>query len=176
MKRVLSAFALAIAVTGALFSQGAPAVERAFTPAAGELEPAIIGRLNALRSRRGLEPLRISPGLTAAARHHTRELAQSGLCGHESGDGAPFWKRISRFYRRPARSSYWAVGENVLCHPRRLTASGALREWLTSSGHRANLFSAQWREIGMAAAYQRSAAGVDEEDLLVVTADFGVRG
>ena len=45
-----------------------------------------------------------------------------------------------------------------------------------SPGHRANLLSPRWREIGIAAVHAASAPGVyGGHEVTIVTADFGVR-
>jgi uncharacterized protein YkwD len=174
--RVPLALALAIAVTGALFSQRAPAVQDLAQSSADRFETRMLDRLNALRASRGLPPLRVSPGLSSAADRHSREMARHGYCGHDSANGAVFWSRISRFYRRGRGWYRWSVAENVLCHPRRLSAAVALRKWLASPGHRANLLAPQWREVGVGAVYADSAPGaLQGENVLLVTADFGVR-
>lgn len=176
MKRVLLAFAVPVAVTGALFAQGAPAFEHRSYHSVDALEARMLDRLNSLRARRGLTPLRVSRALSLAARYHSRDMARNGFCGHDSGNGASFRKRLARFYGRGAGWRYWSVGENVLCHPRRLTAGAALGKWLASPTHRANLLSSQWHEVGLAAVYAGAAPGVFEgDDVLLVTADFGAR-
>lgn len=176
MKRAPLAFALLVTVTGALFPQGAPAVDQAVVVSVDGLESRMLTRLNALRVRRGLTPLRASAALSSAARHHTKDMARNGFCGHYSADGTDFWKRVSRFYGRGRGWRAWAVAENVLCHPRRLTAAAALRKWMGSPGHRANLLSSEWREVGVAALYAESPPGeFGGEDTLLVTANFGAR-
>ena len=175
MKRALLAFAFLVVVAGALFPQGAPAVEQTGVSIAA-LEERMLSRLNALRMRRGVAPLRVSAALSLAARHHTKDMARNGFCGHDSADGTNFWKRLSRFYGRGRGWRAWAAAENVLCHPRHLTASGALRRWLGSPGHRANLLSSQWREVGVAALYVEPSPGdFAGDDTLFVTATFGTR-
>jgi uncharacterized protein YkwD len=174
VKRVLFAFALLLAVTGALFPKGAPAVEQKSVVSIDALEERMLSRLNALRTRRGLTPLRVSPALSSAARYHTRDMARNRFCGHDSANGTNLWKRVSRYYGRGRGWRIWAAGENVLCHPRRLTAAAALRRWLGSPGHRANLLSSQWREVGVAALYAGPPGGFSEETLFV-TANFGAR-
>jgi uncharacterized protein YkwD len=174
--RLPFALALAIALTGALFSQRAPAVEEVALSAADRFEARMLERLNRLRARRGRAPLRVSPGLSSAASTHSRAMARHGFCGHRSPNGASFWSRISRFYRRGAGWRRWSVAENVLCSPRRLSAAAALGKWLASPGHRANLLAPQWREVGVGAVYADSAPGeFGGEDMLLVTAEFGVR-
>jgi uncharacterized protein YkwD len=173
--RVHLVLALAIAVTGAL-SQRAPAVQEVASSAADRFEERMLDRLNALRASRGLAPLKVSPGLSSAADRHSREMARHGYCGHNSADGASFGTRISRFYGRGRGWRMWSVAENVLCHPQRLTAAGAVSKWLASPGHRANLLAPQWREVGVGAVYADSAPGAFRgADVLLVTADFGVR-
>jgi uncharacterized protein YkwD len=170
------ALALAIAVTGALFSQRAPAVKEVAHSAADRFEARMLVRLNALRARRGLAPLKVSPGLSSAAHRHSSAMTRHGFCGHESPNGASFWTRIARFYGRGAGWRRWSVAENVLCHPRRLSAAGALSKWLASPGHRANLLAPQFREVGVGAVYADSAPGQSQgAGALLVTADFGVR-
>lgn len=169
------ALALAIAVTGAL-SQRAPAVEDLARLSVDRFEARLLERMNLLRARRGLAPLRLSSALSSAAHRHSTEMARDGFCGHDSTDGASFWSRLSRFYGRGSGWHTWSVAENVLCYPQRLTAAAALGKWLASPSHRANLLAPQWRDVGVGAVYAESAPGEFEgEDVLLVTADFGVR-
>ena len=176
MKRVLFAFAVLVAVIGAFFAEEVPAVEQTPVMSVNRLEARMLSRLNALRMRRGIAPLRVSAALSSAARHHTRDMARNGFCGHESADGTHFSERVSRFYGRGRGWGAWAVAENVLCNPRRLTAAAALRKWMGSPGHRANLLSSDWREVGVAALYAESPPGeFGGEDTLLVTANFGAR-
>ncbi len=78
--------------------------------------------------------------LTAAANHHTRQMGQLGFFEHESVNGAPFWRRIQRFY--PARHGYWSVGENIFWESPDTRASTAVREWMHSPPHRQNILTA----------------------------------
>jgi uncharacterized protein YkwD len=177
VKRVSIAFMLAIAVVGALYSQSAPAVEGVALVSLHELEWRLLERVNAVRIRRGLKPLRLSSELASAARAHSNDMARSGFCGHDSATGALFLDRVSRFYRRGAGWGRWAAAENVLCHPRRLTAAAALARWLASPGHRANVLAPAWRDVGLAAVWARRSSGeAPRHDAFFVTADFGARG
>jgi uncharacterized protein YkwD len=170
------ALALAIAVTGAL-SQRAPAVEASSQVSADRFEARMLDRLNTVRARRGLAPLRASPALASAAHRHSMEMARNGFCGHDSANGGSFSQRVSRFYGRGSGWRTWSVAENVLCYPQQLTATAAVSKWLASPGHRANVLGPQWREVGVGAVYAESAPGeFSGADVLLVTADFGVRG
>jgi uncharacterized protein YkwD len=136
----------------------------------------MLDRLNSLRAGRGLAPLRVSPALSSAADRHSREMARNDYCGHDSPNGASFWSRIAQFYGRGRGWQLWSVAENVLCHPRRLSAAAALGKWLASPGHRGNLLAPQWREVGVGAVYADPGPGESQgDDALLVTADFGVR-
>jgi uncharacterized protein YkwD len=138
------------------------------------LELDIVGRINTERTERGLRPLRLSRGLTAAANYHSHQMGQLGFFEHESSNGAPFWKRIERFY--PAHRGYWSVGENIFWESPDTTASSAVHEWMKSAPHRQNILAREWREIGISAVHFASAPGAfGGRPVTIVTADFGVR-
>jgi uncharacterized protein YkwD len=135
----------------------------------------VLSRINGLRAARGLRPLRVSRGLTASATYHTNQMGLRGFFEHESVNGAPFWKRIERFY--PSRGfRSWAVGENILWGSPDISPAAAVREWMKSPPHRENLLSREWREIGLGAMHFSSAPGeYDGDPATIVTADFGTR-
>jgi uncharacterized protein YkwD len=139
------------------------------------LELDIVARINAQRTTRSLRPLRVSRGLTAAASYHTRQMGQLGFFEHESVNGAPFWRRIERFY--PAGRGYWSVGENLFWESPDTSAASAVREWMQSAPHRQNILAREWRDIGISAEHFATAPGTfDGRPVTIVTADFGVRG
>jgi uncharacterized protein YkwD len=138
------------------------------------LEVDIVGRINAQRGARALRPLRVSPGLTAAANYHSHQMGLFGFFEHESRNGAPFWRRIERFY--PSGRGYWSVGENIFWESPDTSGSSAVREWMQSSPHRRNILTGEWREVGVAAAHFPAAHGTfGGRSVTIVTADFGVR-
>jgi uncharacterized protein YkwD len=138
-------------------------------------ESSILGRINALRGQRGLRALRVSRRLNVAAAYHTNQMGLRGFFEHESANGAPFWRRIERFYPSRAYRS-WSVGENILWGSPDIGTNQAVREWMLSPPHRANLLSREWREIGLGAANFQSAPGEYRgRQVTIVTADFGAR-
>jgi uncharacterized protein YkwD len=138
------------------------------------LELDIVARINAQRTTRGLRPLRVSRQLTAAASYHTRQMGQLGFFEHESVNGAPFWRRIERFY--PGGRGYWSVGENLFYESHETSASSAVREWMQSPPHRQNVLDREWRDLGISAEHFESAPGAfGGRSVTIVTADFGVR-
>ena len=139
------------------------------------LESGVVVDINSFRRTHHLQPLRLSPSLSAAAREHTEQMAQEGFFAHASADGSAFWKRIQSFY--PSGTwSFWSVGENLLWSSPDVSPGTALQMWLASPEHRANLMDPRWREIGIAAVHEPAAPGVyDGRDVTIVTTDFGVR-
>jgi uncharacterized protein YkwD len=135
----------------------------------------VLFRINSLRGARGLRPLRISRGLTAAATYHTNQMGLRGFFEHESANGAPFWKRVERFYPALAGRG-WSVGENILWGSPDISPASAVREWMMSPPHRENILSREWREVGIAAIHFALAPGeYGGRPVTIVTADFGTR-
>jgi uncharacterized protein YkwD len=140
-----------------------------------QLQTALLGQVNALRAAKGLERLRLSPALSAAAGRHSTEMARRGYFSHYSANGASFSSRIEQLYS-PRGFHSWTVGENLLWASPDVGALRALKLWLASPPHRANLLSPRWREIGLAAVHSTSAPGVyGGRPATVITADFGAR-
>jgi uncharacterized protein YkwD len=139
------------------------------------LEETIIGRINQIRRGRGLRALRGNRRLAAAADFHSRDMARKGYFEHDSANGTAFWRRIERFY--PSRGfRSWTVGENLLWGSNTYGAAFAVREWMNSPPHRANILSRDWREVGIGAVVVASAPGeYGGRPVTIVTADFGSR-
>ena len=143
---------------------------------AGSLERELLQRLNDLRGRAGLKPLRRSRALRSAAVSHSRSMAKHGYFSHESYDGSAFWERVGRFYKPPQGFRVYRVGENLLSGPESVSAESVIRGWLNSAPHRRNLYGG-WGEVGFGAVRAVGAPGIFEgATVLIVTADFGERG
>jgi uncharacterized protein YkwD len=134
----------------------------------------VVFQLNEIRSAHGLPPLTLNTQLSAAAEQHTSEMITDGYFAHESHDGAAFWKRLGS-YTNSAKHS-WGVGENLLWSAGEVESSEALKLWMESPDHRANILSPDWRQIGIAAVHADSAPGAfGDGPVTVITTDFGVR-
>jgi uncharacterized protein YkwD len=143
--------------------------------ALSSLESSLLARVNAVRRSHGLRGLTISRGLNGAAAYHSRQMVRHGFFEHESRGGGSFWKRVERFYGSGGFRS-WEVGENLAYGSPDLGAAATVRMWMNSPGHRDNLLSRRWREIGLGALHVESAGGeFDGSPVTVVTADFGIR-
>ncbi|MFT4626910.1 MAG: hypothetical protein ACI8PZ_005591 [Myxococcota bacterium] len=95
--------------------------------------------------------------LNDAARFHTDDMQETGNFSHTSSDGTSFGARLDRFYE----SGF--VGENI-AWGYTTPWSAQVEGWMCSSGHRANLMSPDYEELGT------GVAGV------YYTQDFGSRG
>ena len=136
----------------------------------------VVEELNRVRAARGLRPLRATASLVASARRHSAQMGAHGFFAHESADGTPFWRRIERFYGGNGFRS-WEVGENIFWQsPAGIAAVSVVRSWLASPGHRANVLSRAWRDVGVGAVTRPSAPGVyGGAAVTIVTVDFGKR-
>jgi uncharacterized protein YkwD len=139
------------------------------------VESTLLAQVNGVRRARGLRALTISRGLSAAADYHSRQMVQHGFFEHESRGGGAFWKRVERFYGSGGFRA-WEVGENLAYGSPDLSPAATVRMWMNSPGHRENLLSRRWREIGLGIVHVASAGGeFDGSPVTVVTADFGYR-
>jgi uncharacterized protein YkwD len=139
-----------------------------------QLESQVLARINEIRRKEGLVPLKPSAALGAAALEQSASMAEHGFFAHTSYSGSPFWKRVAAKYA--SRANSWSVGENLVWRSPELNARTALDLWLRSPEHRDNLLSPAWREVGLGAIHADSAPGVYEgREVTILTADFGVR-
>ena len=140
-----------------------------------DYDAAVVAATNAIRRSHGLEPVRGSQGLAAAAEQHSRSMAKVGFFAHESADGTAFWKRVQQYYAQ-GNASYWAVGENIIWASPDISVDEAMKAWMASPGHRENILAKDWREIGCATIRDDSAPGVyGGRKVVLITCDFGVR-
>jgi uncharacterized protein YkwD len=167
---LLAVVMMAIAAIGAV-----PVATAKSKVAIDSFEAGVLQDLNQTRAEHGLGPLKLSMRLTTAANAHSLDMTSNGYFDHSSHDGTPFWKRVDQTYGSSGYR-YWSVGENILWSSPSLTPGRAVALWMASPGHRANILSTEWREIGIAAVHVGSARGVYHGlPVTVITTDFGVR-
>jgi uncharacterized protein YkwD len=173
---VRSALALAmlVAIAVAILAGSAFASSRSAT-SLQTLNRKVLASVNRLRARHGLARLRESAQLDRAALRHSLEMGRLGYFSHSSAGGMQFWQRIRHFY--PAHGyAYWAAGENLAWSSPSMSSGGAMKLWISSPPHRANLLSRRWRQIGISAVSVARAPGVyGGRRVTIITADFGVR-
>jgi uncharacterized protein YkwD len=165
--------AVAAAVAAAFPYAASPAADRMV--AASRLETQVAARVNLVRRWNGLRPLRVSRGLTTAARRHSRDMGLKGYFDHDSVSGTAFWSRIERNYASRGFGR-WEVGENIAWSSPRATAAQVVRQWMRSPAHRANMLSRTWRELGLGAfRVSRARGAYGGQAVTIVTLDLGVR-
>jgi uncharacterized protein YkwD len=130
--------------------------------------------LNAKRAHRGLPKLHLNWRLARSSRRHARDMATRKYFSHDSLSGADFVARIRRAgYLRGARS--WVVGENLAWGSGDLATPGAIvRAWMNSPGHRANILTGRFRQIGIGVSYAAPVNGVGWPAATYAT-DFGAK-
>ena len=143
-------------------------------PRSAGLAQGVVQQINSVRREHGVGPLVLSVKLSAAARQHTLEMGSAGYFEHESADHSAFSKRLERFY--PWKGCDWKVGENLLYQSPDVSPGEVVKLWLESPGHRSNMLSPAWREVGVAAVHFDAAPGTYAgQSVTIVTADFGAR-
>jgi uncharacterized protein YkwD len=145
------------------------------TGAASAIERSVLCLLNRERARRSLRPLRRSPDLDRASRRHSRDMVRRGYFSHKRDGGPNFVERIRRtgYLDGVIR---WTVGENIAFGGGSRSAPASLvKGWMASPGHKANILSRTFKEIGLGLAtgspYERGASG----PAVTITTDFGFR-
>ncbi len=120
-------------------------------PATG-FEEAVVEAMNRQRAASGLAPLRINARLEAAADDRITDMFDRNYFGHVSPDGTPPWKCVEqRGY------DYREVGENIAVgYP---NADAVVDGWMHSPGHRANVLSRNFDEVGVAIAPESPTRG-----------------
>jgi uncharacterized protein YkwD len=173
---VVSLFAALAAVTPTPPVAASPGAAHAQAGSSmSSLEFGVLEQLNAIRRLHNLVPLTVNRALDASAEQHSREMALKGYFEHTSADGTVFWKRIQHWYGSTGYG-YWSVGENLLWSSPDVDPVQALRMWMSSPEHRANILNGHWRQIGISAVHADSAPGAYEGmTVTIITTDFGVR-
>ena len=175
MRRAAGIVILLAAFLGLAAGATADAIAGRHSDNTQALQAGVIAELNATRHEHGLAPLRSSPSLAAAAQQHSVEMATNGYFSHNSANGTSFDHRISRYYAI-GRYRYWSVGENLLWSSPDVDPVTALRMWMNSPEHKANILAARWRQIGISAVHVEAAPGMyGGAPVTVITTDFGVR-
>lgn len=162
-------------LVAALLAGLLPAAASAGTEAADELEAPILRELNRVRAEHRLPLLRASRPLARAADFHAFSMASRGYFSHASANGTSFDRRVARFYPVGGRA-YWAVAENLLWASPTITPRRAVQLWMASPGHRRNILSPRYRELGVAAVRASAAPGLfGGREVTILVTDFGVR-
>jgi uncharacterized protein YkwD len=174
-----------ILVAGALFVALMPRVEAALIrdapgcPHSGDVPKRekigatrgqIVCLLNQERARHGLPVLRYNPLLELASQRHSEDMAARNFFAHNTPDGVDPQARMaaagySLVGRHTGENLYW--GEEMHAPP-----VSAMKSWMNSPGHRANILRPDFAEVGVGVAYEAPVAGGRGRSALYTT-DFG---
>lgn len=88
------------------------------------------------------DPMYIDLDLTEVARVHSTDMLENGCFQHESCDGTDTWARIAEYYDDTSN-----LGENIAMgtDDPHYAVTGM---WMCSSGHRANIMTGDYNEMG----------------------------
>ncbi len=117
-------------------------------PGGSDQSGAVLGGINAQRAANGCGPLASNGQLNAAASRHANDMQSSGVTGHDGSDGSNPGSRIADAGYAPvgrwAENVYWGTGGGA-------TADAAVTWWMNSPGHRANILTCEFTDVGVAA-------------------------
>lgn len=108
-------------------------------------ESKVMQLVNAERAKAGLQPLKANWQLSRVARYKSQDMINKGYFSHTSPTyGSPF-KMMESFGIK-----FSSAGENIAMGQR--TPEEVMKSWMNSSGHRANILSPSYTEIGVGVA------------------------
>ncbi len=107
-----------------------------------DFESLVIDLVNVERAANNLPPLQYNEKLTVAARLHSQDMGNNNYFSHTSQDGQAFNERIL-----DAGYDYSACGENIAAGY--TSPEAVVATWMDSEGHRANILSPDYCDIGV---------------------------
>ncbi len=120
---------------------------------------------NAARRDRDLTPLCVHSALQKAARAHSKDMIERDYFSHDTeGRNEDACERVRRYGYR-----WSACGENIGYDS---TPERMFDAWMGSSGHRANILSGRFREVGVGA----HTGDYGDYKTTMYAVDFGARG
>jgi uncharacterized protein YkwD len=124
-----------------------------------DLEKRVVGIVNEERRKAGLPRLTAQAQLAQAARAYSTDMATRNFFSHYSPEGSTVADRVAL-----TGYPFAVVGENIAWGQK--DARQVMNAWMNSRGHRANILSVHYTEIGVGVA-------ADKKGNLVWTQNFG---
>ena len=145
-------------------------------PTAGNLrqvERTTLCLINLEREQRDLGPVRSNGRLARAADGHSRDMVARDFFSHDTPGGGTMTSRIKGSgYLNRARS--YSIGENIAWGTGELGSALKIHQaWMRSPGHKANILSRAFDEVGVGVVLGAPGKG---RDGATYTTDFGTRG
>ncbi|MGH4126097.1 MAG: CAP domain-containing protein [Clostridium sp.] len=114
-----------------------------------KLEKEVVTLVNQERAKQGLAPLKENAQLSNVARYKSEDMVANNYFSHTSPTyGSPF-DMMKKF-----GITYTAAGENIAMGQQ--TAASVMNGWMNSPGHKANILSVNFTEIGVGVAKDKS--------------------
>jgi len=114
-----------------------------------KFEKEVVALVNQERSKVGLAPLKDNWELSRVARYKSEDMANKNYFSHTSPTyGSPF-DMMKNF-----GIIYMAAGENIAMGQQ--TPASVMTAWMNSAGHKANILSKSFTEIGVGVARNKS--------------------
>lgn len=109
------------------------------------MEAIVYERINLIRQQEGLNPLQPNENLAQVARDYSQRMAQEDFFSHTAPDGSTLPQRL-----QSAGIRYWTAGENLFYGSNvPEPAPLAVRGWMESPGHRANILQRSYTTTGV---------------------------
>jgi uncharacterized protein YkwD len=138
----------------------------------GHARKAILCLVNKERNARGLPDLDRNRKLQKAAQRHNDRMDGTGCFAHECPGEPALDVRLDDYLT--GGLSAWGIGENVAWGSGDYgTPASIVQAWMDSTGHRANILSRDWEEIGVGFSAGSPSSG--NSDAGIYTTDFGLR-
>lgn len=112
-------------------------------------EFAFLKLINDYREANGVEPLTLSPTLSAAADAHSQDMATKNFLSHTGSDGSTAEERFAT----AKYTDFKASGENIFAGDEH--ATGAFGWWQNSPPHNANMLNPDFAAIGIGRAFDK---------------------
>jgi uncharacterized protein YkwD len=122
----------------------------------------LVRMTNEKRAAAGLLPLHLNPNLSAAAGQKAHYMFEKNFWAHNAPDGTTPWVFI-----KSSGYQYVYAGENLARGFN--TASDAMDAWMASPGHRENILSPNYNDVGFAV----STGSLTGEDTILIVEMFG---
>ena len=140
----------------------------------GEARKAVLCLINKQRDQAGLKPLDRDKKLQKAAQRHNEKMTGSGCFDHQCGGEADLGARLENVGYLAGSITQWAVGENIAWGMKSQGTPKAIVDmWMHSAGHRANILSTTFDEIGVG--FSTGTPGSKSSPGGIYTTDFGLR-
>ena len=138
----------------------------------GHARKAVLCLINRERSARGLSKLDRDRKLQRAAQRHNDVMQNRSCFSHQCPGEGSLTSRLQSVGWLLGGLSAWAYGENIAwASGGSGTPKNMVRSWMNSPGHRANILSGRFNEIGIG--YGKGTISNKNTNGAVMTTDFG---